>query len=217
MDDEEEDRREEEEGEQRQFDVEERQLDRILEEEIGVRHRARGDREIEQDEQIGEPQAPADRRRVVDRLLDRLQIVGFGGDWRKVGCGWLGLERPRRGAAFDRRGLVGVGRRMLLGRRSRFQSHGLLPPKPKLPADAGNALFYIKPMRSQTNGQVGRLQLFSTIPVLKTGITSTMALERMRPPTTCGSYRRKRGQDHGAYRNHSGRDRKKLFGFAVTL
>ena len=55
VDDEEQDRREEEEGEQRQFDVEERQLDRILEKEIGVRHRARGDREIEENEQIGEP------------------------------------------------------------------------------------------------------------------------------------------------------------------
>ena len=55
VDDEEQDRREEEEGEQRQFDVEERQLDRILEEEIGVRHRARGDREIEENEEIGEP------------------------------------------------------------------------------------------------------------------------------------------------------------------
>jgi hypothetical protein len=55
VDDEEQDRREEEEGEQRQFDIEERQLDRILEEEIGVRHRARGDREIEENEEIGEP------------------------------------------------------------------------------------------------------------------------------------------------------------------
>ena len=85
VDDEEEDRREEEEGEQRQFDVEERQLDRLLEKEIGVRHRARGDREVEQNEQIGEPEAAADRRRVVDRLLDRLQIVGLGRDRRKVG------------------------------------------------------------------------------------------------------------------------------------
>ena len=55
VDDEEQDRREEEEGEQRQFDVEERQLDRVFEKEIGVRHRACGDREIEQNEQIGEP------------------------------------------------------------------------------------------------------------------------------------------------------------------
>ena len=72
MNDEEQDRREEEESEERQLDVEERQLDRILEKEIGVRHRARGDGEIEENEQIGEPQAPADRRRIVDRLLDRL-------------------------------------------------------------------------------------------------------------------------------------------------
>jgi hypothetical protein len=46
VDDEEQDGREEEEGEQRQFDVEERQLDRILEKEVRVRHCARGDREI---------------------------------------------------------------------------------------------------------------------------------------------------------------------------
>ncbi len=60
--DEEQDRREEKEGKQRLFDIEERQLDRILEKEIGVRHRARRDREIEENEQIGEPQAayPAD-------------------------------------------------------------------------------------------------------------------------------------------------------------
>ena len=51
----EQDRGEEEEGEQRQFDAEERQLDRVLEKEVGVRHRAGGDREIEQHEQIGEP------------------------------------------------------------------------------------------------------------------------------------------------------------------
>jgi hypothetical protein len=47
VDDEEQDRREEEEGEQRQFDVEERQLDRILQEKVGMRHRARCDRKIE--------------------------------------------------------------------------------------------------------------------------------------------------------------------------
>ena len=34
----------EEEGEQRQFNVEERQLDRVFEKEIGVRHRASGER-----------------------------------------------------------------------------------------------------------------------------------------------------------------------------
>jgi hypothetical protein len=55
MHDDEQDRGEEEEGEQGQFDVEERQLDGILEKEIGVSHRARGDREIEEDEEIGEP------------------------------------------------------------------------------------------------------------------------------------------------------------------
>ena len=53
--DEEDERGKGEEGDQRQLDAEERQLDRPLEEEVGVRHRARGDREIEEDEEIGEP------------------------------------------------------------------------------------------------------------------------------------------------------------------
>ena len=83
VDDKEQDRRQEEEREQRQFDVEERELDRILEKEIGMRHRARGDREIEENEKVGEPQAAADGRRVVDRLLDSLQIVGLLGDLRR--------------------------------------------------------------------------------------------------------------------------------------
>ena len=53
--DEKEERGEKEEGEQRQLDVEERQLDRLLEKEVVVRHSASGDRDIEEDEQIGEP------------------------------------------------------------------------------------------------------------------------------------------------------------------
>ena len=98
--------------------------------EIGVRHRARGDREIEEDEQIGEPQAAADRRRVVDRLLDRFRSSAFSANPAGRASrrrGRLGLGRRRRGAAFDRRGLAGVGRRTPLRRRRRFQSHGLLP------------------------------------------------------------------------------------------
>ena len=55
MDHDEQHRREEEEGEQRQLDIEERQLDRLLKKEIGMRHRARGDRKVEQHKQIGEP------------------------------------------------------------------------------------------------------------------------------------------------------------------
>jgi hypothetical protein len=42
-----------------------------------VRHRAGRDRQIEQDEQVGEPQAPADRSRVVDRLLEVVEVVGL--------------------------------------------------------------------------------------------------------------------------------------------
>jgi hypothetical protein len=47
VDDDEQDRGQKEEREQRQIDAEERQLDRIFEKEIGMRDRARGNREIE--------------------------------------------------------------------------------------------------------------------------------------------------------------------------
>jgi hypothetical protein len=55
----------------------------FFEKEIGVGHRSGGDGEIEQNEQIGEPERPADRSRVVDRLLDRLQIIGLLGNLRE--------------------------------------------------------------------------------------------------------------------------------------
>ena len=42
--------RQEEGGEKRMFDAEERTLDRILQKEVDVGHRARGDREIEEHE-----------------------------------------------------------------------------------------------------------------------------------------------------------------------
>jgi hypothetical protein len=77
MDDDEQDGRESEEGDQRQLDVEERQLDRMLEEKILMRHRTGGDCDIEKGRDIGQPEATADRYRVVDRLLERLQIVGI--------------------------------------------------------------------------------------------------------------------------------------------
>ena len=59
-----------------------------------MRHCARGDREIEQGEEIGEPQCAADRRCVFDRLLDRLEIVGLLSDRREIR--WDNGQRPRR-------------------------------------------------------------------------------------------------------------------------
>ncbi len=84
VDDEEDERCQKEERDQRKLDAEEWQLDRLLEEKVSVGDRARGDREIEEHEQVGDPQAPADRGRVVDRLLDRLEVVGLFGDFWQV-------------------------------------------------------------------------------------------------------------------------------------
>ncbi len=99
MDDQEQDRRQKEEGEQRQVDTEERQLDRLFEEEVGVRHRARSDGEIEEHKKIGEPQAAADRGGVVERLLDRFEVVGLFGDAGK----FLLRGRVRSGRGCGRR------------------------------------------------------------------------------------------------------------------
>ena len=38
-------------------------------------HRSRGDREIEEDEEVGEPEAATYGRRIVDRLLDRFEVL----------------------------------------------------------------------------------------------------------------------------------------------
>ena len=94
VDEDEEDRREEEEGAQGQIDTEERQLDRILEKEIRVRHRARGNREIEQNEQIREPQGTANRCCVFDGLLDRIQIVGLFAAHLRRGARSARMDHP---------------------------------------------------------------------------------------------------------------------------
>ncbi len=112
MDDDEQDRRQKEEGEQRQIDTEDRQLDRIFEKEIGVRDRSRRDCEIKQHEQIGEPQRPADRGGVLDRLLDFLEVTGLFGEVAAGRASWRGaraletgrgfrLARPRRRRSWD--------------------------------------------------------------------------------------------------------------------
>ena len=87
MHDQKQDRREEEEGLQRQLDVQEGQLYGIFQEQIDMPHRAGGDREVEHQEEIGEPKACPDAGRVLQRLLDRLEIMrllGDGGFFRRA-------------------------------------------------------------------------------------------------------------------------------------
>ena len=97
-----------------------------LEKEIGVRHRAGGDREIEQHEQIGEPQAPADRGRVVDRLLDRRESSALAAIGGRSGAGGLRTGTVEGGAA-----LTGAATSASVGGRPvaavAFSIHGLLP------------------------------------------------------------------------------------------
>jgi hypothetical protein len=50
--DDEQQRRQKKEGEQRQLDIEERQLDRVLQEQVGVGDGASGDTEVEQDKEV---------------------------------------------------------------------------------------------------------------------------------------------------------------------
>ena len=97
MHDQKQDRREEEEGLQGQFDIQKGQLDGVFQKQIDMRHRAGGDREVEHQEEIGEPEPGADAGRILQRLLDRLEIMRLRGDG--------GLFRGRvRAAAFRLRG-----------------------------------------------------------------------------------------------------------------
>ena len=45
-----------------------------------MRHGARRDYDVKERQEIGEPQATADRGRVLDRLFQRLEIVGLRGE-----------------------------------------------------------------------------------------------------------------------------------------
>ena len=55
------------------------QFDRILEQKILVRNRAGRDGDVQQREQIAEPERAADRRRVIDALADRVKVMSFLG------------------------------------------------------------------------------------------------------------------------------------------
>jgi len=71
-----EDRRtEHEESEQRQIDVEERQLDRVLEEQVLMRDAAGRDGEVEKHEQIADPQSRAHARGLDHRALQGGKIL----------------------------------------------------------------------------------------------------------------------------------------------
>ena len=80
MEDEEEERSQYEEAKERQFNIEKRQLDRVLKEEVAVRHGGRRDEEVEEQEEITEPQASADPRSVNDSLAQGVKVFCLGGE-----------------------------------------------------------------------------------------------------------------------------------------
>ncbi len=91
----------------RQVRVQERELDRVLEQEVAVRHAAHGDGEVQKDEQITEPHARADARSVDDRGAQGFEALRLGGKLHggRFGC----LSRRRIVAVCDirhRRDLV---------------------------------------------------------------------------------------------------------------
>src|SRR5262249_14815371 len=59
---------------ERQFDIEERQFDRALQQQIAVGHGTRRNGEVKQREEIAEPQAVADTGRVDDRCAQGIEI-----------------------------------------------------------------------------------------------------------------------------------------------
>ena len=73
-------RPQDEESLERQFDIEERQFDRVFEQQVAVRDRAGGNGEIKQHKQIAEPQAGADARRIDDGVAQCPQILRPGGE-----------------------------------------------------------------------------------------------------------------------------------------
>jgi hypothetical protein len=80
MEDEERERSQYEEAKKRQLNTEKRQPHRVLKEEIAVRHGARRDEEVEEQEKIAEPQASADPRSVNDSLAQGVKIFCLGGE-----------------------------------------------------------------------------------------------------------------------------------------
>src|ERR1043166_378279 len=96
MHDQEQQRGQHEEADERQLDVEERQLDRIFKKEVAVGDTACRDKKIEQYEQIADPQAGTDAGGVDDRSAQRLEIFRLVGK----GFGAVGLALIRHGFAL---------------------------------------------------------------------------------------------------------------------
>jgi hypothetical protein len=95
VDDEDHKGRQSEKGEERQFDIEEGQFDWAFQQKIFMGDGARRDRDVGENEEIGEPEPAADRSRIFDRFFDLLEIVGLSGDG-----GYSGRRRCGRGLAF---------------------------------------------------------------------------------------------------------------------
>jgi hypothetical protein len=85
----------EEKGDERQFDIEKRQFDRIFEQEIFMCDGARRDANIEQHKEITQPKSRADGGSVLDAFADRLEIMRLLGEL----FGWI----SRRGRLFRTR------------------------------------------------------------------------------------------------------------------
>ena len=124
--------------------IEERQPDRALEKEIRVRHRARGDREIKQDKQIGEPQPPPTEAASSTAFLIASRSSAFLGNFGRPGvvASDGGSGRPQRcGTTFERHGFAGIALGTLLRRQSAFPIPRALAPRPNFPGGRRDDLF----------------------------------------------------------------------------
>ena len=108
MDDEDHEGRQSKKGEERQFDIEEGQFDGAFQQKIFVGDGARRERDVRENEEIGEPQPAADGGRIFDRFLDFLEIVGLGGDGETIpgadggGAVWRSARRAARASRHAR-------------------------------------------------------------------------------------------------------------------
>jgi hypothetical protein len=72
--------RQHEKGDERQFDIEKRQFDRVFEQKILMRDGARRDGDIEQDKEIAQPKSRADGGRVLDGFAERVEVMRLFGE-----------------------------------------------------------------------------------------------------------------------------------------
>ena len=107
VDDEDDKRRQSKKGEERQFDIEEGQFDGAFQQKIFMGDGARRDRDVEENEEIGEPEPAADGGGVLDRFFDLLEIVGLFGDGGQIrraagGAVWRSARRAARASRHAR-------------------------------------------------------------------------------------------------------------------